>query len=228
MAYLTTTKIAAIAKQFRGSAYNARLLLDTVAAAIAADIAAAVSGSIAANITSGIAADAQLRVQTVTAPAAASATAAANGLGTLVDAQTGVTAGLSSPDVPRALVAVCTAGLTGSLVVHGTNIDDEVVSDTITLNGATPVSGVVAFKTVTSVDIPVWNAEGDTVNIGTLDAFGCADLLTEDTLIKATADGAHEATRPTVVVDAADIEKCTIDPNTAANGSKTFKFYYYA
>lgn len=228
MTYLTNAKIAETAKRFRGSTYNARLLLDTVAAAIAADIASAISGDIATDILEGIAADAQLKVQTVTTPDTASAAAVASALATLVDAQTGVTAGLTSPDVCRALVAVCTAGLTGSLVIHGTNIDDEVVSDTITLNGATPVPGMVAFKTVTSVDIPAWNAEGDTVNIGTTDKFGAEVLLTEDTLIKATAAGIHEATRPTVVTDAADVEKCTIDPNTAANGSKTFKFYYYA
>ena len=212
MAYLTSAKRKEIAKKLRGSRYNYSLLLDEIAAALAADMNS----------------DAQVRVQTVTNPAAASATAVLNAAALTVGALAGFVTGLSNPDVPRTLSVTGVASLTGTVTVHGTNIEDEVISEAFTLNGASAVAGTKAFKTVTAVDLPAWNAEGDTVSVGIAAKFGVERILAEDTLIKATAAGVHEATRPTVTVDADEIEKCLFAPNTAPNGSKTFKFYYFA
>ena len=41
-----------------------------------------------------------------------------------------------------------------------------------------------------------------------------------------TADGVYEGTRPTCVADADEVEKNVCDPNTAANGSVDFTFYF--
>lgn len=66
------------------------------------------------------------------------------------------TTGLTSPAVPRALSIVGNvSGITGNVVVEGTNYANEVISETIALNGTSTVNGAKAFKTVTEVNLPV-------------------------------------------------------------------------
>ena len=45
--------------------------------------------------------------------------------------------------------------MTGNVTVIGTNIQDELISDTIALSGTSTVAGSKAFKTVAEVDLPV-------------------------------------------------------------------------
>lgn len=88
-------------------------------------------------------------------PDANSATAvmaAANLLTTTQDKTTGLT----NPDVPRTVtVKGNLSGITGDVVITGTNINNAAIEDTIALNGATEVEGVMAFKTVGQVALPV-------------------------------------------------------------------------
>ena len=89
-------------------------------------------------------------------PAAISATAilAATRLSAVVQT---ITTNIIQPDVPRTItIKGNAAGLTGDVVINGTNIADEAISDTIALNGASEVAGVKAFKTITSIVLPVW------------------------------------------------------------------------
>lgn len=66
-----------------------------------------------------------------------------------------ITSGFSNPPYPRALTYDCTAaGVTGNVKVYGTNIKDEAITETKALNGTTAVAGVVAFKTITKIDLP--------------------------------------------------------------------------
>jgi hypothetical protein len=67
-----------------------------------------------------------------------------------------ITTGFNNPPAPRALTYDCTAaGVTGSVKVYGTNVADEAITETKALNGSTVVPGVVAFKTITKIDLPV-------------------------------------------------------------------------
>lgn len=146
------------------------------------------------------------------------------------EAQAGVTAGLTDPDVPRPLLVVTTLGggtLTGTVTIDGTDVDDNVISEDVTLNDAADVQTDKCFKTVTSVDLPAQTTAGDGIAIGTVAKIGSPVLLTKDTIYMALVDGAQD-TLPTVTVHATDKAQVIIEPNTAPDGSKVFDFYYHA
>lgn len=145
-----------------------------------------------------------------------------------------VTTGITNPDVPRALSA--TAGGTAGdikaiqVTVHGTNIEDNEISESLpafTVDTAGTVQGSVAFKTVTQIDIPAHDGTGATTAVGVNDKFGFDRILARgNTVILGTVDRVYETTRPTVVTDVDEIEKNTIDFNTAANASRDFEVWW--
>lgn len=140
-----------------------------------------------------------------------------------------ITEGITQPDMPRALVLTPTmAGetLAGDVVVHGTDIEDNVISETFALANGASVTGAKAFKTITSIDLPVLTTEADAVAFGLTAKLGFPALLTEDTIYISLVDGVQE-THPTVVVHATDIAQVLCTPNTAPNGSRDFKFFYH-
>jgi len=103
-----------------------------------------------------------------TTPAVKSATATKTALALTASAQVGVTAGIVQPDVPRTMTIKGNAsGMSGNVTIHGTNMAGTVVSDTIALNGAVEVLGVVGFASVTSIDYPAeTHSSTDTISIG--------------------------------------------------------------
>lgn len=124
-----------------------------------------------------------------TTPAVKSATATKAAFTLLVAAQAGITAGITQPDVPRTVtVKGNDANVTGNVVIHGTNIADAVVTDTIAASGTSEVLGVVAFKTITSIDFPAYAVAGtETISIGRGAGIGfpsiinnTADVITHD------------------------------------------------
>ena len=67
-----------------------------------------------------------------------------------------VTAGITDPAVLRNVTITGNAsGITGTVTVNGTNSDDEVISEDLAASGTSTVAGTKAFKTVTSVELPV-------------------------------------------------------------------------
>jgi len=93
------------------------------------------------------------------------------------------TTGLTNPDVPRTVtVKGNVAGVLGDVVISGTNILDAVIEDTIALNETTEVEGVMAFKTVTQVDLPAQSntpvAQVETATVvGTVTTSGNATVI---------------------------------------------------
>ena len=66
-----------------------------------------------------------------------------------------ITSGITPPDVPRTLtVKGNVSGITGDVVLTGTNFSDVAIEDTIALNGTGEVEGVLAFKTLTNIHLP--------------------------------------------------------------------------
>ena len=110
----------------------------------------------------------------LTSPALGTNTAITAAIGLKATAQAGITTGITQPDFCRVLLAKGVgAGLSGNVVIHGTDASGAVISDTIALSGASAVSGALAFQTVTSIDLPIrTNGSGDTVSIGTENVFG--------------------------------------------------------
>lgn len=66
-----------------------------------------------------------------------------------------LTTGFNNPPCPRALTYDCSAAnAAGNVKVYGTNINDVAITETKALNGSTVVPGVLAFKTITKIDLP--------------------------------------------------------------------------
>lgn len=140
---------------------------------------------------------------------------------TLADGEvTTVTTGITNPDVPRALqIKGNAAGIVGNVVVTGTNINGEVITETIAANGANAVQGNKAFETVTQIVMPARNAGGDTISVGFNDKLGMPYLLAHNTVLFAFLNNAKEGTAPTVTVSASAEDGNTIDLNSALDGN---------
>jgi hypothetical protein len=182
-------------------------------------------GQIMQTAAPGVTVDAGYVAHYVASPAAAAvdsvlaATALADG------AATTVATGITAPDVPRALqIKGNAAGITGDVVITGTNFAGETISETIALNGANAVLGSKAFKTVTQIVLPARNAAGDTVSVGCNDKLGIPYKLALNTVLAAYLDGAKEGTAPTVAVSATALESNTIDLNSALAGKQVDVF----
>jgi hypothetical protein len=143
-----------------------------------------------------------------------------------------ITTGITNPPYPRNLTA--TAGGTAAdvkaiqVVVTGTNINDEVITETLpvfTVNTTGDVVGSKAFKTVTSITIPAHDGTGATTAVGFGDKIGLPDLLAHNTVLLAALGNVREATAPTVAVSTTAYESNTVDPNSALNAT-VFDVYY--
>ncbi len=168
-----------------------------------------------------------VKVSLSAAEAATASTTAVHAAGTTYG--TGpvtVSTGITNPPYPRNLTATTggTAGdiKAGSVVVTGTNINDEVIEETLptfTADSATTVVGNYAFKTVTSYIVPDMDGDAASVALGFGDKIGLPYMLDNNTVLLATLAGVREATAPTVVADNNEVHKNTVDLSSALNAS---------
>lgn len=109
----------------------------------------------------------------------------------------------------------------GTITVAGTNIADEAISEEITPLDGTVAAGAKAFASITSITGAGWvvNAGADKIKIGFGDVIGLPYLGSTNSVLFAALGGTREGTAPTVVRDADEIEKNTIDLNSALNGT---------
>lgn len=135
-----------------------------------------------------------------------------------------VTSFLNTLDFPRKLTLVASGATTDDCVITGTNIRDEVITETIALNGTNTVTTTKAFKTVTSIALP--QVAGETVDFGWSSALGLDRCMAANEVVLATVAGAYETTRPTVSYDADEVEKNTVLMNTALDGAKDLTLVY--
>lgn len=67
-----------------------------------------------------------------------------------------ITTGITNPAVPRNIrIDGNVSGIDGVVKITGTNFADEVITEDITANGTTAKDGLVAFKTVTKINLPI-------------------------------------------------------------------------
>lgn len=137
-----------------------------------------------------------------------------------------VTKFLNPMPYPRNVTVVASAatGENAKVVVHGTNIANKPISEELALTGDTPVVGNLAFKTITAIDLPV-AADSETIDVGWGDKLGLPFMLNGKPLVFALHNGALETTAPTLTVDTDEIEKNTIDLNSALNDDKAVDIY---
>lgn len=134
---------------------------------------------------------------------------------------TTITEGIEQPDYPRALqIKGNAAGISGNVVIEGTNYAGEEISETIAANGANAVAGNKAFKTVTKITLPARNAEGDTISVGTTGKLGLPYKLAHNTVLAAYLNNSKEGTAPTVATSATALENNTVLLASTLNGNK--------
>jgi hypothetical protein len=141
------------------------------------------------------------------------------------DAVTTVTEFLAQPPYPRN-ITILPGGTTGdvkamSITVNGTNFADQPISEDFAFlaNATDATVGAKAFKSVTSVVIPAQDGAGATFDIGWGDKLGLPYMASENTVLRAIFNNVVETTAPTVVYDADELEKNTVDLHSALNGS---------
>lgn len=142
----------------------------------------------------------------------------------LGEAATEVTTFGAQPPYPRNIIIEASDAQDGNAVVTGTNYAGDVISETIKFNGTTAVEGNLAFKTVTKIVLPIKTGT-ETVDIGWSDKLGLPFLLSRNTLLGAYLDNTLESTAAAVVADADELEKNTVDLNSALNG-KAVDLYF--
>lgn len=143
-------------------------------------------------------------------------------------ATTVVTSGITAPDVARNLtVTGNAAAVAGNVVIVGTNIGGEVITETIVAAGTATVVGVKAFRTVTSITLPAWVSAGtERIRVGTGARLGLPVLISRNSVIAAFLNGVREATAPTVLFNAAMLENDTVQLNSALNGNPVIVDFY--
>ena len=135
-----------------------------------------------------------------------------------------ITTEITNPPCPRNITIKCTKGggndMSGDVVITGTNIFGETITDTIAEGADGVKQGTYAFKTVTSILVPARVSEGNAITVGYGDKLGLPFYLYgKDQVIQCSLDYVIESTRATVVADDDEIEKNTIDLDSALNGS---------
>ena len=155
--------------------------------------------------------------------AATASTTAVHAAITLTTAVQIITTVITNPPATRnttLTVSLAGGSLSGNVIVAGTNIFGEVITETVAVTTATTYIGTIAFKTVTSITVPARTTSGDTISVGFGDKLGLSFYLNyKDQLIQCSLNDVIESTRGTVVADADEIEKNTLDLSSPLNGT---------
>lgn len=133
----------------------------------------------------------------------------------------------AQPDVPRNITVTATAGGTadtmGTILVTGTNVDGDVITETLTPVAGSTVAGAKAFKTVASVVGAGWvidavEGTNDTITVGVGNLLGLPIVIAGGTNCRLGVLGVAFVT-PTTTVGV--IELCTVDLSSGTyNGTK--------
>lgn len=139
-----------------------------------------------------------------------------------------VTTAITNPDVPRNLTITGSAsGITGNVVIAGTDAEGVALTETIAASGTGTVVGAKAFKTVTSITVPAkTNSSGDTIAIGTGAKLGLGHRLSRDSVLRAFLAGVKEGTAPTVVFSSTSISGNTVALSSALGATAVIIDYY--
>ena len=163
------------------------------------------------------------------APDAPSATAVHAAVTLTTAAQT-ISTSITNPDFPRVISitgAMAGGSLTGNVVITGTDIRGNAITDTIALSNNATVDGIKAFKTVTSIALPVKVTTGDTVSIGISDKLGLEMIPYIAVAISAHHGATLEGTLPTITRHATDISQCLANFNSACAADHDQHIVFY-
>ncbi|HEX3018543.1 MAG TPA: hypothetical protein VHP31_11925 [Caproicibacter sp.] len=158
--------------------------------------------------------------QVTAASAVGTSATAVHAAVTLTTSAQTVTTAITNPAAPRNVSATGNAsGITGNVVITGTNYNGDTITETIALNGTSTVAGTKAFASITSIALPAkTNTSGDTVSVGIGSALGLPYKLAHNTVLAAFLDNTKETTAPTVTTSAAVLESNTITLSSSLSG----------
>ena len=132
---------------------------------------------------------------------------------------------LAQPDVPRAMIVTANTSITGTFKFTGTDIDDQAITENITISATTTGTTTKAFKTVTRVDADLTaTASFAQFDVGTADLLGLDTKMDGNNVIFVKVNKAYETTRPSVTYNSTVKSLNTIDTNTAPGGYVTEVF----
>lgn len=166
-------------------------------------------------------------VQQWTAPDAPGADDVLSATGLTNAAQT-VSTGITNPDFPRALSITGNNGnVTGNVVITGTNIRGETITNTIAASGSSTVVGTKAFASVTSIQLPSFGADDtETISVGISDKLGLQSIPWSTDVESEHSGNAVDTGGTLLTRDADEIEKNLYDPTTECDAS-TDKMIHY-
>ena len=143
------------------------------------------------------------------------------------DAKTYSTMLAQPPQARKISFTPSAAADAGNILVAGTDIDDNPITDTVATSTTAAVTSAKAFKTVTSVTYPK-DADGITWDAGWSEAIGLPLKLAAAPFALEKFDGVVEiGTAGTFTVDAHELSKNIYDPNGDLDGVKPLQLLLF-
>jgi hypothetical protein len=126
-------------------------------------------------------------------------------------------------------VVVDAADTMGTIDIVGTDIDDQVITESITPAADATVQGTQAFKTVDHVTGVGWVIDSvddeDQIEVGFGELIGLPDMLLHDTVLFVLFNNVREGTHPTVATESTILSENTVDLNSGLDGSVVVIYY---
>lgn len=115
----------------------------------------------------------------------------------------------------------------GTVDIVGTDIDDQVITETITPVDVTAVQGTMAFKSITSITGVDWvvDTAADSLIFGWGDLIGLPDYMVFDRILFAMFNNVREATHPALTVSTTVLAENTVDLNSGLDSSTVVIYY---
>ena len=131
------------------------------------------------------------------------------------------------PPQARGLTFTPSGSALGNVIVAGTDIDDNPITETIATNTTNAVISLNAYKTVTSVSLPI-SAETITWDVGWDERLGLPFMLAEKPFYLEMFDNKIElGTAGLLTVDADELGKNIYDPQGTLNGAKPLRLLLF-
>lgn len=146
-----------------------------------------------------------------------------------------ITAGITDPVEPRCIDVDPGGTLTdvpgATFTINGTDIEDNVISEEYTLieNDGTLIAGTKAFKTVTSIVVPVCDGAASTYTVQTSDILGLTRRLQGPVIqsqVDASSNGTFADDAGTLTTDIDDVELNTYLPADVPDGTSDYRLMY--
>lgn len=133
----------------------------------------------------------------------------------------------TSIDFPRLITIQGSASpLTGTIVLGGTDILGNSITESLSLSHLDVVASTKAFSSVAYISLPTANQTGDVV-VGISAKLGLDRVADDNATILGLVDGTRESTAPVITGDT-DVAKNVVSFSTAPNGSRDLTLYYIA